>query len=146
MTTTIPLNGQHIGQAERATRAVLDRLLAEHDTTFVEWVAINLLATTGPVVRDDVLVDRIVAGLRVEPPSATGAVAAVVEDGLVGFADGNPTRLELTDAGEARYRTISAGITEISDRLYRDLPYDDLATAQRVLATVTERAKAELAG
>ena len=45
MADTPTLNGQDIGQAERATRAVLDALLAETSTSFQSWVTLNVLAT-----------------------------------------------------------------------------------------------------
>jgi hypothetical protein len=45
----------------------------------------------------------------------------------------------------ARTGTIRASVSEITARLYADLPADDLAAAGRVLAVVTERANAELA-
>jgi hypothetical protein len=35
---------------------------------------------------------------------------------------------------------------QLSERLYGDLPTDDLDTAARVLTTITARAHAELAG
>jgi hypothetical protein len=41
------LTGQDIGQAEKATRAVLDSLPADTNTCFHDWVAIRLLANSG---------------------------------------------------------------------------------------------------
>jgi hypothetical protein len=41
------LTGQDIGQAEKATRAVLDSLPADTNTRFHDWVAIRLLANSG---------------------------------------------------------------------------------------------------
>jgi hypothetical protein len=130
---TTPLNGQIIGQAERATRAVLDRLLTGTGTPFEDWVAINLSATTGP----DDLAGRLATGLRVDPAPI---LARVADAGLLA-ADGS-----LTPAGRARYDEIRAGLAVITERLYGDLPPEDLAVAGRVLTTVTARARAELVG
>ncbi len=132
---TTPLNGQIIGQAERATRAVLDRLLATTGTTFEDWVAINLTATTGP---GDVT-GRLSTGLRLEPADASAVVAGLVDAGLL-TADG-----ALTPAGRVRYDDISEGLAEVTGRLYDDLSADDLLVASRVLSTVTDRARQELA-
>ncbi len=55
------------------------------------------------------------------------------------------TQVVLTAAGAARFGEIQGGISEITARLYGGLPEADLATAHRVLATVTDRANAELA-
>ena len=49
------LNGRDIGQAEHATRAVLDRLLARTGTQFHGWVIINLLAASGGALGEDEL-------------------------------------------------------------------------------------------
>ena len=46
------LNGQIIGQTERATRALLDRLLAETDTSFDTWVTLKFVGDNGDVPAD----------------------------------------------------------------------------------------------
>ena len=60
-----PLNGQDIGQAEHATRAVLDRLLARTGTQFRGWVILNLLAAGGGELGEDELTGRITHGLKI---------------------------------------------------------------------------------
>ena len=134
------LNGQVIGQTERATLALLDALLAETGTSFESWVTLNLLGTDGDVPTD-VLVDQLVAGLRIDEPTARETVDEVRQAGLAG--DG--ALVQLTADGRARYEHISSGINQIARRLYGDLPQEDLATARRVLETVADRARAELA-
>jgi hypothetical protein len=144
MTQAPILNGQVIGQAERATRAVLELLLAETDTPFVQWVALNLAAQAEAAQRTttvDVLVDQLVIGLRIDGFEAGAAIDALVADRLVTI-DG---AVRLTVDGTATYQQISDGISVITQRLYRDLPQDDLVVARRVLETLTERARAELA-
>jgi DNA-binding MarR family transcriptional regulator len=136
MSSTPTLNGQLIGQAERVTRAVLDRLLAGAGTTFTQWVALNLTATANPHDLEAQLVD----GLRVEPAEARSAIAGLVDQGLLTREGG------LTAAGRERFDEISAGIAGIGERLYAGLPADDLATAGRVLTAVISRARSELAG
>jgi hypothetical protein len=133
--STATLNGQLIGQAERVTRAVLDRLLADTGSTFTQWVALNVTATADP----DDLETQVAGGLRIAPAEARAAIATLVEQGLLGPEGG------LTAAGRSRYEEIAAGIAEISRRLYADLPADDLAAAARILATVIGRAQSELA-
>lgn len=127
------LNGQVIGQAERATRAVLDRLLDRVGTPFEQWVALNLTAVSGPVAAAE-----LAARLRIPLAPAAAALSALAADGLLA-ADGT-----LTPAGRDRHAEITTGLAEITDRLYGDLPADDLAVAGRVLTLVTARASAEL--
>jgi hypothetical protein len=140
MTQAPTLNGQVIGQAERATRAVLEVLLAETNTPFVNWVSINLIAAQGEIAMDE-LVDQLVSGLRIEESEARSAVDDLERASLVTVTD----RVRLTPQGLEHYQRISDGIGEITRRLYRDLPHDDLVVARRVLETLTDRARAELA-
>jgi hypothetical protein len=51
--------------------------------------------------------------------------------------------VSLTDAGHQLHVRIRTAVTEITQRLWGDLPTDDLATAGRVLGTVLVRANAE---
>jgi hypothetical protein len=139
MTQAPTLNGQVIGQAERATRAVLEVLLAETNTPFVNWVALNLAAQDEIAV--DAMVDQLVTGLRIEESEARSAVDDLALASLFTVTD----RVRLTPEGQERYRQISDGIGEISRRLYRDLPHEDLVVARRVLETLTDRARTELA-
>jgi predicted ArsR family transcriptional regulator len=140
MTQPATLNGQVIGQAERATRAVLEVLLAETDTAFTDWVTLNLVATHDDVIIDS-LVEQLVTGLRITDSQARTSIDDLVRTGLI-TASGTA---RLTTDGRARYQRISDGIAQITQRLYHDLPHDDLVVARRVLETLTERARAELA-
>jgi hypothetical protein len=142
MTDAPTLTGQDIGQAERATRAVLDALLADTGTPFEQWVALRLLEA-GPAGRSSV-VERMVDGFKISAGQATVTVGELEHDGLV-TRNGAPAVLELTATGRSRHRRISAGVATITDRLYGDLPVEDLVTARRVLATITQRANQELA-
>jgi DNA-binding MarR family transcriptional regulator len=145
MTDTPTLTGQDIGQAERATRAVLEALLAEIGTSFLDWVTLNLLASGGSIVEQGELVHGITGGLKIDERPVLAALDELVTAGLVARTAGDQPRVELTPAGEALHHQVREGINRIADRLYRDFSADDLATAHRVLATVTERANAELA-
>jgi hypothetical protein len=139
MTQAPPLNGQIIGQAERATRALLDVLLAAENSPFVNWVAINLVATRGELTTESLL-EQMVSGLRIDEAEARAAIHDLEGEALMTTGD----LVRLTMEGEATYARISAGIAELAARLYSDLPHDDLVIARRVLETVTERARAEL--
>jgi hypothetical protein len=128
------LNGIVIGQAERATRAVLDELLDRLHIPFDQWVALHLAATDGSAGAD-----RLASLQRVPLAAAEATVSALTAAGLLA-PDGSPTA-----AGRARHAEIAAGIAEISARLYAGFPDADLETAGRVLTEVTSRARAQLA-
>lgn len=136
------LNGQIIGQAERATRAVFDRFLATDGTDFTQWVVLNLLAADGGDADEAAHLQRVAAGLKVDIATVRLALDQLVEAGLV---TRQASRLSLTAAGERTRARVQAGVDTISARLYGDLPADDLQTAGSVLTIVTERANAALA-
>ena len=142
---TPSLNGQVLGEAERATRAVLDRVLARSGLTFHDWVVLNI-AGAGPVGRDH-LVARMTHALKIDEVAVLDAVTELTGRGLVEAGpSGEVSLVTLTGAGRARHGEIRAAVDEITTRLYGDLPADDLATAGRVLTVITARANAELAG
>jgi len=74
MTTPI-LNGQVLGVAANATRAVLDRLLAQHSTTANQWIALRATTVAGGDLPTGELVDRLIDGLKIGSSEALGAVA-----------------------------------------------------------------------
>jgi hypothetical protein len=146
MTNPPAVTGQAIGEAAKATNAVLETLLAEVRTSFLSWAALNVLTTAGAVMPQDALVQRMTGGLKVgeEPVLATLDELEVAR--LVTRADDADAAVEITADGIALHRRIRAGLDQITERLYGDLPPDDLATTGRTLATATQRANAVLAG
>jgi len=142
--TSTPTLTQSIGQAENALRAVLDRLLAETGTTFVQWVTLNMLARGGSAVQQQQLVRQIEAALKLEEPTVLATLGELTALGLVTTPPGDGARVELTTAGDAQFQRLRERIDSVSERLYGDLPIDDLAVTRRVLGIVAERANAEL--
>ena len=138
MTHTPTLNGQDIGQAESAVRAVLNGLLARTGTQFHGWVILNLLGRSTGALGEHELTGQLVHGLKIAELAWQGLISREPQAG-------GGTQLVLTTAGAARFEEIQGGIGQVTARLYGGLPEEDLATAHRVLATVTERANAELA-
>jgi hypothetical protein len=111
-----PLNGQDIGQAEHATRAVLDRLLARTGTQFRGWVILNQLAAGGGALGEDELTGRITHGLKIGEDAVHAAAAALAWQGLISRepATDNGTRVALTPAGTARFEQIQGGIGQVT--------------------------------
>jgi hypothetical protein len=61
-----PLSGQEIALAANATRALLDSLLAETETTFHRWVILNFAGSGGGSVARDAVVARMQSALKVD--------------------------------------------------------------------------------
>jgi hypothetical protein len=146
MTETPILTGQDIGQAHFATRAVLERLLAQAGLDFGASVTLNAAEGNDSPLRRADLIARVVHGLKIEEPAAGAVLTALLDQGLVALTPPTATdpQVTLTPAGKARFQQVRDGIGQITQRLYGGLPTDDLAAAHRVLTTVTARANAEL--
>lgn len=149
MSTAPTLNGQVIGQAHYATRAVLEGVLSRAGVTFHQVVALNATADNGGVVEGDWLVGRMTSTLKIDESAVLATITALTTVGLLEALParaGEGARLGFTDEGRALHGRTAAAVAEITERLYGDLPADDLATAGRLLALVTARANAEPAG
>lgn len=143
MASTAPtVNGRVIGLAHYAGRAVLERVLAGHGTTFAQQIALReAVVADGPLDRGD-LVARVTGALKTDPADVDVTVGELVDKGLVS-ADGPLVRA--TEAGRGLIDAVAAETGEFSARIYAGIPAEDLAVAGRVLALVTARADAELA-
>jgi len=146
MSNASAFSTQVIGQTENALGALMNRVLARTGGTFRQWVALNLTVASGGVIGRGLLVSRMTGALKIDDSAAVAAIAELIDSQMMESPPGEDSRVGLTDAGRARYKEIRTAIGEINARLYGDLPPNDLATAGRVLATITARANAELAG
>ena len=146
--TAPAFTGRDLGIAERATRALLDRLIDEEGVGFAEWTLVFAIGTDGPQARE-ALVARQVDGLKVDEATAAATVDSVVSAGLARPADhgsdGPGSPYTLAEAGEGLYQRMSVRIADIVAALYGDLPAEDLEVTRRTLAEITRRANARLA-
>jgi DNA-binding MarR family transcriptional regulator len=136
-----------LGQTEKALNAILARQLAGTGLDELQWVTLTLtqtLAGSGSIERDE-LVARLVADLKVSEAQALALVTALAAARLLAVADGDGSPVKITEAGRQLHAKIRTAVTEIIQRMWGDLPADDLAVAARVLSVIRERANAELA-
>ena len=145
-TDTPSFNAQILGQTEKALNAILDRELAGTGLTEPQWVTLTLTVMSGGTVERDQLVDRVAGALKVSVAEAQARVAELAAAGLLQAPEGEGSRVTLTHAGRQLHAGIGAALTPITQRMWGDLPAEDLATAGRVLSTILARANAELAG
>ncbi len=134
-----------IGQAEKTMNAILDRLLAGPGLTEAQWITLTLTAGGAGAAGRGQLVAEVAGGLKTDTARAQAHVASLAAAGLV-QDPGDDSPVRLTAAGEQVYGQIRAATTQVTQRLWGDLPAEDLATAGRVLTIITERASAELTG
>lgn len=143
MTTTAPVaDSRALGLAHYAARAVLESVLDRHGATFQQQITLRLVAVAEKPVEREALVTQVVDALKADAADAHHVVEELGTKGLV-TVDGSQVRI--TDAGRDFYAAVTAETGRVSARIWGDIPAQDLAAAGRVLATVTERANAELA-
>ncbi|MYS32965.1 hypothetical protein K388_04305 [Streptomyces sp. KhCrAH-43] len=142
MATAPAVNGQVIGMAHYATRALAERLLPR-GTTFNQALALNAAEAAGGAVERRALIARLTGAVKLGLAAAEATVVALTSAGLLEERLGD--LLALTPAGDALVQAYKAGVAGIAAELYGDLPAEDLAAAGRVLTEVTARADAMLA-
>jgi hypothetical protein len=145
MPTYPTFSPQVLGLAEKTLNAILDRQLAGTGLTEPQWVTLTL-AASGAATRRDQLAGRVAGALKVSGEQARARIAELAAAQLVAAPDGDGAVVKVTDAGQQLYGTVRAAAGQITQRLWGDLPAEDLAVAGRVLSIVTDRANAELAG
>jgi DNA-binding MarR family transcriptional regulator len=141
VTTGTPVSGIDIGLAFRATRAILDRLLARSGTDFTGWVALRTLAQPGPPPAPDALRIGLAGTIGIDPTTARLALDRLAAQGWIHTGD----TVELTEAGAALHRGLLEQIGQVTTELYGGIEPGDLAATRRVLTEVTERANARTA-
>jgi hypothetical protein len=137
-------DAQLLGQTEKACNAILDRLLTGSGLTEPRWIALRLTVMSGDAIDRHELVNRVAGALKVGEGKSEVLVQELAASGLL-HAEGDGT-VELSDAGRELHEGIRGATSKATERLWGDLPADDLAVAGRVLSTVLHRANAELAG
>ncbi|GIJ27441.1 hypothetical protein Vqi01_26030 [Micromonospora qiuiae] len=139
MTTTTPAFGTAlIGQTEKALNAILDRQLAGTGITEAQWVTLTLIVVSGENIDRAELIRRISAATQFSPAAVAERVTELTAAGFL--RDGGDGRVQVTDEGQARWTNLRTAIGPITQRLWGDLPAEDLATAGRVLGIVLDRA------
>jgi hypothetical protein len=144
MSTYPALSTRVIGQAEKTLGAILDRQLAGTGLTEPQWVILTLAVTSGGTVGRDQITRMVAGALKISETEARARVGDMAAAQLLQIT-GEVPAVTATGAARELHSRISAAITQITQRLWGDLPAGDLATAGRVLAIITERANAELA-
>ena len=143
MSTYPSLSTRVIGQTEKTLNAILDRQLAGTGLTEPQWVILTLAVTSGGTVQRDQFTRQVAGALKISEADAQARIAELAAAGRFEVS-GDASAVTVTEAARQLHARIRAAVTEITDRLWGDLPAEDLATAGRVLAIVHERANAEL--
>ena len=147
MATTTPAFGaQILGQTEKALNAILDRQLAGTGLAEPDWITLTLTAASDGTLGRDRLASQVAGALKVSPAQARARIDGLAAAQLVQIGGGDEPQVTLTGAGRQLHGQIRGAVTEITQRMWGDLPAEDLVTAGRVLSVVLARANAEVGG
>ena len=145
MATENTFTPQVLGETEKALNAILLRELAVTGLTEHQWIVLQLAMASGGTVRRDQLVGRLAGGLKRGTADAEALVGELAAAALLTSGDGDDL-VTVTEAGRELHARIRRAVSDITARLWGDLPGSDLATTGRTLGTILERANAEFAG
>ena len=145
MSSSPTFGTQLIGQTEKTLNAILDRLLAGTGLTEPQWVTLTITVVSGGTLDRDQLIGRVAGALKVSEAQAQAHITGLAAAELLDAPDGEGSPVKVTDAGQQLHAQIRTEVTTITQRLWGDLPAEDLATTARVLSAILERANAELA-
>lgn len=119
---------------------LLDRILADSGLSEPEYVAMRVCSELAGSQRADVEA-RLAAVFRRGDDHASALVDRLASAGVIESDALRP--LQLTTTGLALRDRIAGETDKITERLWGDLPAEDLAVAARVLSTVLRRAAQE---
>lgn len=145
MPTTPTLTGRHIGEANLATTALLDALLAGAEVSSAAWIALNAVAS-GSLVGNGPSARQLAARMEAAGTSVAQVFDELEAAGLLAITtsdDGNPdaTSVGLSPDGEALFLRLRDLVARMTVQIYDGIPDADLMTTRRVLAEVTHRAE-----
>lgn len=146
-TPPAPLFGQSVGEAQRALRAVADRVFDDADTSFESWIVLNTLATRGPAVDDAKLRRDLGYALTADADTIAGLLEDLRSSDMIRFSDdlaGSGGQVELTSAGASFHQQLRDSIASASARVTADIDPDELETTVNVLTAVKSHAEALL--
>jgi hypothetical protein len=133
-----------VGQIESAFGAILDRQLAGTGLSAPQWITLTVAIAGGGSVERDQLIRRVAGARKVNESEVQASVNELAAARLLQASDEQGAPVTVSDAGRQLHSQITSTVAEITQRLWGDLPAEDLATAARVLSTVLARANQEL--
>lgn len=143
MSTTF--SPQLIGQTEKTLNAILYRHLADAGLDEPQWVTLTLAVMgDGPAGRDQ-FARQVASAAKFDEADVRKRIAELVDARLLEVSDGDDPQVVVTNTGRELHARIRAINTQLTERLWGDLPAEDLETAGRVLGIVLGRANAEFA-
>jgi hypothetical protein len=143
MSTNPTFTPRLLGETEKTLNAILDRHLSGAGLTEQHWITLTLAVVSGGSIDRGELVKKVSEGAKFSENDVKERVTELVAMQLLD--DSGSPEVIVTDAGNETHARIRGANSELTERLWGDLPTVELATAARVLTTILQRANAEFA-
>jgi hypothetical protein len=132
-----------LGQTEKALNAILGRHLAGTGVSEPQWVILSVAIAGDEAVDRGEFAGKVAGVLKVSEADADAQIGELAAARMLDVSDGE---VKPSEAGQELHSRIRVAVTEITQRMWGDLPAEDLAVTARVLGTILARADTELAG
>jgi DNA-binding MarR family transcriptional regulator len=143
MTSDATLTTRTIGETESALNGLLFKVLGDTGLDELGWVAMRLVSLMPPPVTAAGLTTQLRDSRKVDEAAATEVLADLEGRGFIQrFGD----NISTTPEGARIFEDLSGEVGKLTAHMWAGLDSADLATAARVLTTITQRANALLAG
>src|SRR5262245_24060956 len=115
-------SAQLLGQTEKAANAILERLLAEPGLTEPQWVILSITVMSGGTLDRQRLSERAAAAAKFSEAEAQARITELADAQLLHVPDDGLTPVKLTHVGQQLHSEIRAAVSQITQRLWGDLP------------------------
>lgn len=139
------LNPSIVGRAEKAHTAVLKEVLTDTTLDESQWITLQLALGSAEQLDRASLIDRVTSAAKYDPATVDSAVAALGAASLLEWRGDDPNSLVVTVKGHDLVAALRTKIAQRVRAAYGSIPAEDLATAARVLTSVTAKLSESLA-
>ncbi|GAA4100387.1 winged helix DNA-binding protein [Nonomuraea soli] len=143
MAPTLPFGTALIGQTEKTLNAILERQLDGTGITEPQWVTLTLTSVSGGTIDRAELIGKVSKATKFSEASVAERIAELTAAGLL-KEGGEGGDVQVSETGQQQWTQVRTALGPIIQRLWGDLPAEDLAVAARVLNTVLARANGVL--
>jgi DNA-binding MarR family transcriptional regulator len=142
MTDEPTLTTRTIGETESALNGILSKVLGQTGLDELAWVALRLVSIMPPPLTATKLATQLSHSRKVDEAAAEAVLAALEGRGLLQMSGDT---IATTPEGARLFEQLSGQVNTYIAQMWDGLDSDELATAARVLTTITQRANALLA-
>jgi DNA-binding MarR family transcriptional regulator len=143
MTSEPTLTTRTIGETESALNGLLGKVLGDTGLDELGWIALRLVSAMPAPLTAARLTGRLAHSKKVDVATAAGVLGGLEGSGLLHTIN---DAVATTPEGARLFEQLSSEVDQLTARMWEGLDPADLATAARILTTITERASALLAG